>query len=1123
MQRSIKALGAAFALVGATLGPVAAGANITTVTLGQLSPALTAPAGAVYLGTTSSSTPVSLRVVLQPRNVAALQRFIHDVQTPGSSLYHHYLSKGQFGSVFGPTSATQRAVTTQLESNGLHVSRPSANGMVLTVTGSASNVARAFATTLGTYRAPNGVTGFVANAPVRFPQSLVGSIAGVTGLSSFAHATSFARPAPHAALSTPTACSDAVTANTNRHEFLPASIDQLYGIDNALANGFDGSGQSVALVEFASYFPSDITTYFNCYGLTNTLTNIQLNGGAGAGTAASDGIEVELDIQQIAGVAPGSTILDYEHPNDGSAFVDTFNAIAKDDTASTVSVSWGECETQASSAGEQPILMQMAAQGQSVFVASGDSGSSSCAYNAKPGNNNVDYSNVVDDPGNSPWVTSVGGVSVSSISPLVQSVWNDMCGGGVPCGGGGGASGKYSHPSWQVGPGTDSTLGRQEPDLSVIGDPATGMLTYFNGGWHGVGGTSIGAPLMAAVTAVGAQSCGVSRLGFLNPRLYQMGAAGTGFNDVTVGTNDLYSTGSYSAGPGYDMASGLGTPDPATFLGDLCATLPSLSADSYGTGASATWTIQYTNGTQALQGGSGSVTLHGLVAGGLSSSTSSYTINGVHPSQVVASGTTATLTVANTIAGSAPITVIAHGVVNAATTGTVTARVDDSNGYVVYFPVTFVASTVAQLTATADSSAGQGLSGATMSVTVLNGNGNTLAGVPVTVSASGHGVAVPVDGGVSDLQGVAHFRIVDAYAESTTVTASVGGVRSSSSTVAFSNPFKIVTSTLNPKAGALVGQPRFASNCGVVSRTAKGSLYASVSSVEAALVTTSGAAKVPTAGSDPGVTNGTGGVCDIAYIDKTGAPELIQVTSGTATVTKLSTSLGGLAMVASPGVLVQGTSTYVTDLSKSGSLELATLNNGTWSGTNLTMSAGASKITGTGYALANSIATVGGAVNVAVRSGKTALLFWYNATFGAWQTTDLPTAAFISNTGTSAIVGNVVLTGGSALTAYLRTSGGHLEVLLPDPENAGYYLADDVTAVYPALKVLSDPVIVGGSTPKVGVLVGKGFDLLTSYGSSTQPWLPVSLTFTGVKTLFANASGGLSALAGTKVGAVTLK
>jgi hypothetical protein len=234
----------------------------------------------------------------------------------------------------------------------------------------------------------------------------------------------------------------------------------------------------------------------------------------------------------------------------------------------------------------------MAAQGQTVASAAGDSGSSDC--------NGITNNNLaVDDPASQPYVTGVGGLSVSVIAPLNESVWNTPVSTGYPGAGGGGVSILWSRPSWQVAPGIASSASmRMVPDLSTDADPNTGFVEYFTGsaqgachtgceaGFGSVGGTSIGAPMVSSMVAVGAQGCNVNRLGFINPALYAM--ASTGFNDVTVGNNDLYNVGGYSAGPGYDMASGLGSPNGAAFFAGLCppkfdGSLSSFSVDKTST------------------------------------------------------------------------------------------------------------------------------------------------------------------------------------------------------------------------------------------------------------------------------------------------------------------------------------------------------------------------------------------------------------------------------------------------------------------------------------------------------------------------------------------------------------
>jgi subtilase family serine protease len=229
----------------------------------------------------------------------------------------------------------------------------------------------------------------------------------------------------------------------------------------------------------------------------------------------------------------------------------------------------------------------MSAQGQTVVSAAGDAGSSDCN-----GITNNDLA--VDDPASQPFVTGVGGLSINSISPLSETVWDTPVKSGNAGAGGGGISVLWTRPTWQVATGiASSETMRLVPDLSALADPNTGFIQYFTGtgaglchkncaaGWDAIGGTSVGAPLISALVAVAAQACDVPRLGFINPSLYAM--ASTGFVDVTTGTNDLYGVGGYSAGPGYDEASGLGSPDGAAFFAGLCPPKFDLSESTFST------------------------------------------------------------------------------------------------------------------------------------------------------------------------------------------------------------------------------------------------------------------------------------------------------------------------------------------------------------------------------------------------------------------------------------------------------------------------------------------------------------------------------------------------------------
>ena len=529
---------------------------------------------------TSVAGPIttSFDVALTEPDHAALTAFLADLTNPASANYRHFLTTAQFAARFGARANVVDAVRRYFTSFHLRVGALSRGRIILPVSGSTTDIARAFSASMATVRTPTHLAAQLVT-PATLPAPIAHDVRAVAGLSTVVtpHALALSRRVTNH-VATPTTCANATGGQspsaTTPNGLGGYSVQQqarLYGLDSAWANGFTGAGATIAVYELGSYSPSDVATYDACYGLTPTITNVKVDGGATG--AYSD--EATLDVEEATALAPGAAIAVYSAPNNSAGPVDAYQRIADDNTASVVTTSWGTCEQDPNGAvnAEQAIFEQMAAQGQTVVAASGDNGSSDC-------NGITTNAPAVDDPASQPLVTGVGGLSVTNIAPLSESVWNSGVGSGGGAGGGG-VSTIWSRPAWQNAPGiAPSESMRLVPDLSVMADPSTGFIQYFTGtgvidcgancgsGWSSIGGTSIGAPLVSALVAVGAQQCGVSRLGLINPALYAM--ATTGFNDVTSGNNDIFGVGVYNAGPGYDMASGLGSPNATTFLSGLC-------------------------------------------------------------------------------------------------------------------------------------------------------------------------------------------------------------------------------------------------------------------------------------------------------------------------------------------------------------------------------------------------------------------------------------------------------------------------------------------------------------------------------------------------------------------------
>jgi subtilase family serine protease len=553
----------------------------------------------------------SFDLALTQTHRSALTSFIASLSNTASSNYHRFLTPAQYATRFGATSATVRAVEHYFSTYGFRIGALSKGRDILHVTGTTSEIARAFDAPVETVRLSTGALDahFTSNATL--PSSLAHDVTAVAGLDSVVPESTnldTTHASAHAATA-PTACSAAGSSTgTTPNSVGGYTVQQqaaLYGFSGAWSAGDTGVGQTIGVYELATFDSSDVQTFFSCYGLTPSVTSINVDGGpTNSDNADNAPDEATLDVEETAALAPGATIEVYQGTNNNSGPTDTYTEMASNDTATIITTSWGICEAQTDGAAqaEQTIFQEMAAQGQTVVAAAGDDGSSDCEDTSTPTS-----AAAVDDPASQPYVTGVGGLDVANIDPLSESVWNDNCTQSDCGAGGGGESSLWSRPSWQVAPGisTADTM-RMVPDLSVMGDPATGFIQYYtgtgsgfcrhscSGGWGAIGGTSIGAPLVSDLIAVAAQACGVPRLGFVNPSLYAMAA--TGFVDVTTGNNDLYNIGQYSAGVGYDMASGLGSPNGAAFLSGLCPPQFSAAKSTFAT-SSTTGVAQSTGPT----------------------------------------------------------------------------------------------------------------------------------------------------------------------------------------------------------------------------------------------------------------------------------------------------------------------------------------------------------------------------------------------------------------------------------------------------------------------------------------------------------------------------------------------
>jgi subtilase family serine protease len=375
-------------------------------------------------------------------------------------------------------------------------------------------------------------------------------------------------------------------------------LAQAYSLTGLYAKGDEGAGTRVALFELDPWSATDVAQFQACYGTHVPVRAVNIDGGAGPGPGSG---EAALDIDTIIGLAPHASITVYDAPDHGlKSDVDEFTRIIDANSAQVLSISYGLCEALVSRSiarAEYTLFEQAAAQGMSVLASSGDQGSEGCYGKTKTHPTQLSP----EDPASQPFVTGVGGTSLTAISPgPVERVWND----GVKSGsgaGGGGISALWAMPAWQYGPGTHNSLSsrqpcgasrgycREVPDVSASADPRHGYVIRWKGKWLVVGGTSAATPLWAALIADIDSANGGARAGFLNPVLYAAARSGSGdFHDITAGNNDYTGShhGTYPATAHYDMASGLGTPI-ATGLAATLARAASLVSFTSGSGTSA--------------------------------------------------------------------------------------------------------------------------------------------------------------------------------------------------------------------------------------------------------------------------------------------------------------------------------------------------------------------------------------------------------------------------------------------------------------------------------------------------------------------------------------------------------
>ena len=571
---------------------------------GSLHPMAQTQFDAGRMSSSTKLTGISIVFSRTEEQEADLQALIAAQQDPSSPHYHQWLTPDQFATRFGMADADLSKVKSWLQQQGFSVDSVARSRNAIRFSGTVRQVEKAFSTQMHSYKA-NGEQHFAPSTELSVPSALSSVVLAVRNLDDF-------RPKPmHVGSLLPAYTS----SQSGSVFFAPGDIKTAYDIPS----GYTGTGQSIAIMGQSAIVVSDIENFQTASGLTTKDPALVLVPGTGTSTTyTGDESESDLDLEWSGGIATGAKIIFVytgDSKNNNGVF-DSLTYAVDENIASIISFSYGSCETEYTSSTIKPyetVLAQAAAQGQTVVVSSGDSGSTACSgYTGLT--TTQQEALAVSYPASSAYVTAMGGTEITSANDAVgtywtssgsnpstvlkhipEVAWNDDSSSNGLSSTGGGTSALISRPTWQTGvTGISSGSYRLVPDISLYSSPSypgylycssdtgtdgTGVTGSCSNGFRDTnnkyltvaGGTSFAAPVFAGMVALINEAKDYTEgQGLINSTLYDLAATNStyssAFYDVTSGNNDCTagstycsSTAGFSATTGYDEATGLGS------------------------------------------------------------------------------------------------------------------------------------------------------------------------------------------------------------------------------------------------------------------------------------------------------------------------------------------------------------------------------------------------------------------------------------------------------------------------------------------------------------------------------------------------------------------------------------
>lgn len=521
---------------------------------------------------------------------AALEALIKEMHTPSSPKYHHWLKPADIGARFGVSGQDAAAVQQWLQAQGFEVNRVATSRRFIAFSGTVAQVESAFHTEMHQFDFKGQK--FIANSKeVQIPSALSEVVRGVVRLSSTPKSgdIKLVGQAPY------DQSKQQITFSDGEHAITPADFATIYNLNPLYQNGINGSGQSIAIVARSNFNPRDVFDFFALFGLPFNGFFLTVNGDD-PGFVPDGVLEATLDITWALALAPGSTpniVISQSNFADGVDISAAF--IVDNDLAPVMNTSFSNCEQRMGPVGTEfyySLWAQAAAEGITAVASTGDDGGAGCD---DPGSGLFAQHGVaVSGVASTPFNVAVGGTEfddtanpslywsetndpttqASALSYIPEKVWNESSIDAANVNlfaGSGGVSTLWPKPDWQIGAGVPNDGMRDLPDVSLNAAGHDGYILCFAGSCEQgqvfiIAGTSASAPSFAAIMALVNQQTG-SPQGNPNFVLYQLAAQHPEiFHDITVGDNkvpDLNGnfTVGYSAGPGYDLATGLGSFD----------------------------------------------------------------------------------------------------------------------------------------------------------------------------------------------------------------------------------------------------------------------------------------------------------------------------------------------------------------------------------------------------------------------------------------------------------------------------------------------------------------------------------------------------------------------------------